>query len=347
MELCTHLSYSRSISPGKAVFFYKTSTSDFVPLRVDVTKISGQKCSYSEGLDTHANPRNVAGYELAYSNPQTIETCYIPPNVDNLYCRFSLRIEANSMQPRVCSEPYVFNTMVRLAQAFLAHGGYDELAQRYSRNLLMGTWLWRNRATRGTHIEIRTSHGSLYAIPDARKLSWSANWPALEQQLLGRLATEVATALSQPQTFWFADVTATLKTSFCQEIFPSQKFIERSDNYLVASRQLATTECVDGQLAACINPQKIGAAIQAIDDWWADDADIPLRVHEYGAHREVLTAHRHPSSGQDFYHLLLRADELLSELQSDPGKHQMLSRDLLFLMAVLVKGGLFQKGKSK
>ena len=87
MELCTHLSYSRSLSPGKAVFFYKTAESDFVPLRIEVAKISGQKCGYTEGFDANLKPKNIERYELAYSNPQTIEACYVPPNVDELYCR--------------------------------------------------------------------------------------------------------------------------------------------------------------------------------------------------------------------------------------------------------------------
>ena len=289
MNLCTHLSYSRSISPGKAVFFCKTEGSDFVPLRVEVAKISGQKCSYTEGFDAHFQPKNIERHELAYSNPQTIEVCYVPPNVNELYCRFTLRIEASSTHPYVCSDPEVLNVMTRLAQAYQESGGYIELARRYSMNLLIGTWLWRNQFTQGTQIEIKTSRDATYHIPDARRLSWSGRWPEVERQQLEQLTSEIANALCKPNQFWFADVTAKLTTGFCQEIYPSQKFTERTDDYGVASRQLATTECPNGQLAACINPQKIGAALQKIDDWWADDADQPLRVHEYGANHEALT----------------------------------------------------------
>lgn len=346
MELCTHLSYCRSLSPGKAVFFYKTAESDFVPLRIEVAKINGQKCGYTEGFDANLKPKNIERHELAYSNPQTIEVCYVPPNVDELYCRFSLRVEANSMQPSVCSNPEVLRVMARLAQAYQRLGGYNELARRYSANVLMGTWLWRNQYTQGTEIEINTSLGSTYHIPDARRLSWSGGWSGPDQQQLGQLASEMANALSQPNVFWFADVTAKLKTGFCQEIYPSQKFTERTDEHAVASRQLATTECLSGQLAACINPQKIGAALQQIDDWWAGDADQPLRVHEYGANHEALTAFRHPASEQDFYHLLTRADQYLTDMESHDGGDE-LPGDVHFLMAVLVKGGLFQKGKGR
>ena len=57
MELCRHLSYSRSLSPGKAVFFYKTPECDFVPLRVEVARVLGQKCGFSEGFDAHFQPK--------------------------------------------------------------------------------------------------------------------------------------------------------------------------------------------------------------------------------------------------------------------------------------------------
>ena len=347
MELCTHLSYSRSISPGKAIFFYKTAESDFVPLRIEVAKISGQKCGYTEGFEANLKPRNIERHELAYSNPQTIEVCYVPPNIDELYCRFSLRVEANSLRPYVCSDPEVFSVMTRLAQAYQERYGYIELARRYSMNLLMGTWLWRNQHTQGTQIEIKTSHNATYQIPDARILSWSGGWPDPEQQQLELLARELANALSQPDVFWFVDVTAKLKTGFCQEIYPSQKFTERTDDHGIASRQLATTECINGQLAACINPQKIGAALQKVDDWWADDVDQPLRVHEYGANHELLTAHRHPASGLDFYHLLTRADQFINEMALYERATSQLCGNLHYLMAVLVKGGVFQKGKGR
>lgn len=347
MELCTHLSYSRSLSPGKAVFFYKTAESDFVPLRIEVAKISGQKCGYTEGFDANLKPKNIERYELAYSNPQTIEACYVPPNVDELYCRFSLRVEANSMQPYVCSNPEVLSVMTRLAQVYQRLGGYSELARRYSANMLMGTWLWRNQYTQGTAIKIKTSLGSTFDIPDARRLGWSDGWPESEQKQLDQLASEMAKALSQPDIFWFADVTAALKTGFCQEIYPSQKFTERTDDHNTVSRQLATAECCNGQLAACINPQKIGAALQKIDDWWANDADLPLRVHEYGANHEALTALRHPATGQDFYHLLTKAEQFVTVLESSEWGGVELPGDVHYLMAVLVKGGLFQKGKGR
>ncbi|MFA8091455.1 type I-F CRISPR-associated protein Csy3 [Klebsiella oxytoca] len=346
MELCTLLNYRRSLSPGKAVFYFKTENNDFVPLRIEVAKINGQKCSFSEGFESNFSPKNIMKYHLAYGNPHTLEFCYVPPDVSEIYCRVSVRIEANSLRPNVCSDPDVMRTLMNLAERYKEHYGYRELARRYSMNILMGTWLWRNRYTQGTQIEIRTSLNSFYCIPDCRWLSWSNTWPKHETLQLEQLTIEIANALSQPNIFWFADITARLNVSFCQEIYPSQKFVEKSSSHDRPSRQLATTILTDGRQAACINAQKIGAGLQIIDDWWSDDADQPLRVHEFGADREGLTSRRHPVSNKDFYHLLSQADTYVNELEVYEKATLPLSRDLHYLMAVLVKGGLFHKGKT-
>lgn len=316
-----------------------------MPLRIEVAKISGQKCGYTEGFDSNLQPKNTKRYELAYSNPQTLEVCYVPPDVNELYCRFSLRVEASSLRPNICSDPDVLRTMVNLADHYREHEGYKELSRRYCMNLLMGTWLWRNRFTLGTQIEVRTSLNTIISIPDCRWLNWSNNWPAHERLQLEQLTIEIANALSQPDIFWFADITAKLNVSFCQEIHPSQKFIEKSTSYINPSRQLATAIFADGRQAACINAQKIGAGLQLIDDWWPENADKPLRVHEYGADHERLTAWRHPVSKKDFYHLLTHADVFENELRLFKKVTFPLPNDIHYLMAVLVKGGLFQKGK--
>lgn len=345
MELCRHLSYSRSLSPGKAVFFYKTPECDFVPLRVEVARVLGQKCGFSEGFDAHFQPKTLERHELAYGNPQTIEVCYVPPNVHEIYCRFSLRVEANALSPGVCSDSEVMQTLVNLSRCYQDRGGFIELARRYSRNLIMATWLWRNRQSQGTRIEIHTSQGSRYVIDDVRHLDWQGQWPASAQEQWLQLADEMATALTRPDLFWFADVTAVMKTAFCQEIYPSQAFTERPDNHTEPSKKLATVECTDGQLAACLTAQKLGAALQKIDDWWGEEVDEPLRVHEYAADPTHQTSMRHPVSGLDFYHLLSRTDELVAQMESSPESSDI-HRDIHYLMAVLVKGGLFQKGRS-
>ncbi|QIZ75762.1 type I-F CRISPR-associated protein Csy3 [Ferrimonas lipolytica] len=345
MELGRHLNYTRSLSPGKAVFFYKTQDSDFVPLPVEVNKINGQKCSYGEGYDAQFRAKKSETKDLAFGNPHTIESCYVPPLVDELQCRFSLRVEANSLAPNLSDDPKVNRWLVKLAEGYRLAGGYQELARRYAKNMLMGTWLWRNQQTMGTAIQVLTASGSCYEIEDARRLDWQSSWPESTNSALEGLALELSEALSDPNQFWFATVTATLKVAFCQEIHPSQQFTENVERG-IPSKQLAKVECIDGNYAASFHAEKVGAALQSIDDWWDDDADIPLRVHEYGANKSALVALRHPVTGRDFYQHLKRTAYYIRRLrgcEKDDGSD--IPNEIHYLMSVLLKGGLFQQGK--
>lgn len=107
MECCKHLSYVRSLSPGKAVFFYKTSESDFVPLTVETHKIRGMKSGFTEGYDSQSKVKTADQKALAYGNPHQLDVCFTPPNIDEVFCRFSLRVEANSLEPGTCDDPKV------------------------------------------------------------------------------------------------------------------------------------------------------------------------------------------------------------------------------------------------
>ena len=347
MKICNHLNYIRSLSPGKAVFFYRTANNDFNPLRVEKASISGQKSGVTDGYDKGFLPLNIEPHALAYANPHTIDSCYVPPSVDEIYCRFSLRVEANSLGPHICSDAKVRKLLSALAAAYRDKGGYQELAKRYSKNILMGRWLWRNQHTRGTSIDVLTSMGTQLEIEDARALSWSEDWNIEQQTQLAQLTEEIAEALFNPRTYWFADITARLKTGFCDEVYPSQKFVENVGKG-ESSRQLATVTCNDGIEAACFTAVKVGAALQQVDDWWLLDADKPLRVHEYGADRDNLMAMRHPLTKKDFYYLLTRTVVFIRQLrlckQQDGSD---IPDDIHFVMSVLLKGGMFQRGKTQ
>ncbi|MCQ1059564.1 type I-F CRISPR-associated protein Cas7f/Csy3 [Photobacterium sp. ZSDE20] len=164
MKICRHLSYVRSLSPSKAVFYYQTPDSDFVPIQVESNKIRAAKSGYTEAYDNKQNIKNLAPQDLAYSNPQCIDSCYVPPNIPEIHCRFSLRVEANSLQPECCEDEKVRRYLTQLAFLYAQLGGYQELASRYCKNILLGSWLWRNYQTLGTQIDVITSTGSSYEI---------------------------------------------------------------------------------------------------------------------------------------------------------------------------------------
>lgn len=345
MKLCKHLNYIRSLSPGKAVFYYETAEADFVPLPTEIHKLNGMKSSFTEAYDSKQKPKPIEPKDLAYGNPHTIDSCFVPPNVKALFCRFELRVEANSLEPDVCDDQDLKSCLSNLAMSYKDRGGYGELARRYCKNILMGNWLWRNQQTKGTRVEVLTTKGHTYVIGDARALPWNGKWSSECLLALNGLAGEMAEALSDSSLYWFADVTASMKTAFCQEIHPSQKFTENVQKN-ESSRQLSTVECEDGRLAACLHAEKVGAALHMIDDWWTQSDDCRLRVHEYGADKKSLVAHRTPSTNKDFYSLLTKSEDFIDQLKICTKKDGSdIPSDIHFFISVLIKGGLFQRGK--
>ncbi|WP_163390201.1 type I-F CRISPR-associated protein Csy3 [Enterovibrio norvegicus] len=344
MELCTQLSYQGSLRPSKGVFFYEQADGTMVPLPIDHDAIVGQKCSYSEAYQPSGSAKNLQPQDLAFGNPVRRESCYVPPTIDTVMCRFSLRVEASSQTPFVCNNQNVAEALRRFSSAYRKVGGYEVLARRYCKNLLLGNWLWRNKRSLGLKIAVNTSRGSSFEIDNALLIDWHEPWPSEYEQALDGLTAELADALSGAQPFWFADVKAHVSASFMQEIFPSELFSDAKDGSNL-SREYAKVRSGDGQLWPSLNAEKIGAAIQLIDDWWSDEADKRLRVHEYGGDKEYLIAHRMPASGIDAYSLLKTVDDKTALLESMQSAKEI-PADIHYLMAVLVKGGLFQKSRS-
>ena len=343
MEICNILKYDRSLYPGKAVFFYRTDDSNFVPLEAEINKIRGPKAGFTEAFTAQFSPKKLAPQDLTHNNILTLEECYVPPNVEHIYCRFSLRVQANSLIPSGCSDPEVFSLLKELASLFKECDGYKELATRYCRNILLGTWLWRNQNTGNTEIEIKTSLGNTYKISNTRKVAWESSWPSDEQKVLNALSNEMHNALIDPNIYWCADITAKIETVFCQEIYPSQILNDKVAQG-EASKQFVKTKCVDGRYAVSFNSVKIGAALQSIDDWWDTDADKRLRVHEFGADKEQSVSRRPPDSERNFYHLLKNTEQYIDELNNKkPTSNCEINTKIYYLFSVLIKGGMFQK----
>jgi len=344
IDLCKNLSYERSLFPGKAVFYYKTSHSNFEPLEVDSYYSRGIKASYSEGYSSAGKVKDgLTLSKLGYSNLFYSESCFAPPNVETLYCRFSLRVKPGSMQPLTCSDPNLNAHMKMLAVNYRDAGGFDELARRYCINLLDGSWLWKNQHTSELEVSLKIpGYDEELSVSNLHFQGKNPkDWDERSQYLLGIISDGVSRALHDPRAFWFADITARLKVGFCQEIYPSQMLVTKESSDDFPGKRLVKTKTGDGREAASFTSTKVGAAIQMIDDWWESGAEKPLRVSEYGADSSTFLVRRGPQSGQDFYSILSRSDKFLEDGFS--GKE--ISPEYHYLMATLVKGGLFQKGK--
>ena len=340
MKLCKQLNYVRSLSSGKACFYFVDEHEKIQPISIDRTRLRASKGDYSQAYTGALKRKNVASHELAQGNIHYIEECYVPPTVNEIYCAFSLRIKANSLEPEICSDPEVRAMLTQLATVYEENGGYEELAQRYAKNILLGTWLWRNRECRSVKIEVLNSAQDTFVIENALKLSWYGRWDKLSQQALKGLTTYITKALSDYQDYFHMDIKASMGVGWGDEVYPSQEFLDQKEKGK-PTKKLATTHLPNGDETVAFHGQKIGAAIQSIDDWWQDDADKPLRVNEYGADREYVIARRHSSLNKDFYYLVSQAEHWIEILQQSDS----IPDEVHYIMSVLVKGGLFNSSK--
>lgn len=341
MEFCKNLNYIRSLSAGKAFFYYLDENEKTKPLAIDQTRLRAPKGGYAEMYGSNnLTIKNVDSHALAFSNPQFIEECYVPFDTNQIYCTFSLRIHANSLTPEICSDPETRQTLQTLSRVYRELKGYQELAIRIAKNILMGTWLWRNRHCRSIAIEVNTSDNQKINVENAFRLSWNARWDKPSKTALELLSQFIANALVSNNACHYMDVKARLDVGWGDEVFPSQEFLDEKQSGM-PSKRLARGIFANGQETAAFHSQKIGAALQRIDDWYDGDADIPLRINEYGADRDYLIARRHPFFKNDFYFLLSKAEHWIEQMQ----KNNEIPNEVHFLISVLMKGGLFNCSK--
>ncbi|NOH84236.1 type I-F CRISPR-associated protein Csy3 [Vibrionales bacterium C3R12] len=345
MDLCSQLNYVRSLSTGKAYFYYLSKDDEMRPIGVDRTRLRAPKGGYAEAYKgNNFSPKNVAPQDLAYANPQYIEECYVTPGVDDVYCAFPLRIRANSLSPDVCNDDSVRDALLTLAATYKDLNGYQELAHRYAKNILLGTWLWRNKECRSLSIEVVTSDKEKIVLENSTNLSWYGRWDEKATESLELLTAYLTRALTDRSEYFYMDIRAKLSVGWGDEIYPSQEYLDSREDG-VPTKQLATVELKNGKETAAFHGQKIGAALQSIDDWWHEDADKPLRVNEYGADREYVIARRHVALKNDFYHLLKNTESWTKQMK----KTNVIPNEVHFIMSVLAKGGLFNgsSGKAK
>ncbi|MBY7888186.1 type I-F CRISPR-associated protein Csy3 [Vibrio fluvialis] len=340
MELCSQLNYLRSLSPGKAYFYYLDEDNKMRPLQIDRTHLRAPKSGYSEAFSGNFKSKNIAPQDLSYSNPHFIEECYVPPGVDDIYCAFSLRVRANSLSPEVCVDNEVRDILCNFAALYKELGGYRELARRYAQNILMATWVWRNRECRSIRVEVKTEDKE-WVITDARFLDWYGSWDKDSQLALDEFTDYLSQALSDRTSYFNMDIKAKLTVGWGDEVYPSQEFLDVKEAGK-PTKQLAKV-LVNGAESAAFHSQKIGAAIQLIDDWWDENADKPLRVNEYGADKEYVIARRHSSLKRDFYSLAAKTESYVESMRET----NLIPDDVHFIMAVLTKGGVFSGASKK
>ena len=347
-----NLSYNKSLSPtyGQMMTASTADPNRLRPLPVVHLQGRGGVSNYLSGVETgdykngkaekaEQKPGDEEKKAQTPDQPNLYEgdTCFMPLEDDLLIVRFNLLVEGQTKKPLVCNNPELGKRLEDIAVSYAERGGYRELARRYLWNMLNGRPLWRNfTRSFGVQVEITDladktviQHGEPLSLSKC-ELPKSPKIDAFVEKMAKALSGETA-----PMRI-AVKMTATMMPG-C-EVFPSQGFAENNDSGKLLAK--------DGNGNALIHPQKIGAALRFVDDWYPD-AKRTIAAEPYGFDQTELVCLRLNGKcakpGVNLYQLLAKADtDVLLPLK----KGGNIPGDIHYFMAVLARGGVFSNVKS-
>ena len=294
------------------------------------------------------------------ANIQRTESAKTSPEAVGLAVEFSLRTIAARDLLFSCSDPQYRAALESFIDRFFKRGvlEFDEVCRRYARNVLNGRWLWRNRVLGEVKVEAHAA-GKAYTGEGSRLRNFE-DYTAHEQALA---ADVLATGfLGEAQTA--VDVTGRVLFGFKGEVevFPSQNMVtNKPDGFarslykvdMIARRDMLAimaTVRKDGEQAgefsadmidmgrAALRDQKIGNAIRTIDTWYPNCDGTPIPIEPNGASLEKNVLFREDKAAGAMK-LLTLVDEMRPTEQFDARA--------AYLIALLVRGGVFSEGEAK
>lgn len=299
---------------------------------------------------------NARGREV--SNVQHTESAKLATGADHLVVEFEVRFLDLDHVLFACA-PGKSDTMDEINgfKAALKHfiqqaktsPGLHEVALRYVRNIVNGRWLWRNRVS-AERIEIQVGIVSPGAEGAARQLTQPLTFQALDyplnrfdqpspdeeklaQVIVGNLSGHNSSTLHVRANVYFGMGNV--------EVFPSQNYLEDKPKgfsrslYKIGIVKVERQTTDNQQLGqAALRDQKIGNALRTIDTWYDDYAQrgVPIPVEPNGASLEAQQFFRSKKSSA--FELMKNIGNL--DPNSDDGK---------FMIAALVRGGVYSEGE--
>ena len=268
--------------------------------------------------------------EVEKPNLQQVDACALGYDKDTLKVSFTIKVLSGLEKPSACNNNDFSGTYAEAVKKYIQKTGCRELAYRYAYNIACGRFLWRNRlGAEAIDIVVRA---------EDREEKFDAYGYSLrdfeEKPELKPLADKIAEVLAGKKAHLFIEVEAYAKLGVGQEVYPSEELVFDKGN----SRKSKILYQVNG--GAAMHSQKIGNALRTIDTWYpafdsAEEGVGPIAIEPYGAVTTLGKAFRNPKEKADFYTLFDRF-ALGEQLERMEDEH--------YVMAVLVRGGVFGKG---
>ena len=375
------LSFQRCLLITDALFFNEFADGTLTPLPVIRHGIRGVQNISKKSKKGQEAASSASREEV--TNIQTTDSAKLDAKAERLLVRFDLRSLdlSNALfacAPGKADDNSTVETLRGALHSFIqrAKEGEDKpllkLACYYAHNIANGRFLWRNRMiARAVQIEVQRldQHGHVLTAQDGAPVQWTFDAlqrpltsfndmlaqsarqeeagagdfdsiPADEQELAAVLAAgwqgEESPGLRVTAHVHFGVQGAV-------EVYPSQNYLESKDRGFARSLY-CIGDAPEGQDAhsirvmgqAALRDQKIGNALRTIDVWYPDynKRCLPLPVEPNGASLDAQEFFR--TGDASGFTLMRRIGEL------DPA-----SKEGLFLLACLIRGGVFSEGGDK
>ncbi|MDD1606539.1 MAG: type I-F CRISPR-associated protein Csy3, partial [Methylococcaceae bacterium] len=326
-ELPTLLSFTRSIVPSNGVFYYVKDGKQY-PILITEQTVRGTISNYSnvysktgeqdkaDNIEKKLNPEN--------ANIQTIDICYLPPDIDSYHLDFSVSFLNKSLSPDSCNDSEFAQKIEAITKTYAENNGYLCLAKTYLTNLINGRWLWRNRYASDKQITLTLTDNQEYvfAVKD-----YAPQLDSQQQKAFDDIAQKIADAFTGASEPFRLNVSATGKIGNGQEVYPSQEFIEGKKGKFLAYNK------IDQGKQAMMHSQKIGNAIRTIDTWYPNYDGQPLAIEPYGVMQQRAKAFRLPNTKTDLYSYL----QNLADLQDSLNKANEPDTKLHYVIACLIR----------
>lgn len=269
--------------------------------------------------------------QVEVPNLQTVDNASLTLDQDTLKVAFTVKVLSNVQYPSACNSASHYAGIQSMGEEFIKEKGFDELARRYALNLANARFLWRNRVgAEAVEVKVQAAEENKSWTFHAYKFSMKDFND--QNEGVTELAALIADTLSGGRTSMIISVEAYAKVGRGQEVYPSEELILDKGK----GKKSKVLYAVNG--IAAMHSQKLGNAIRTIDTWYpAYDGkkNGPIAIEPYGAVTNLGIAYRSPKDKKDFYTLF----DAWSE-----GKKPETMEDQYYVMAVLVRGGVFGEG---
>lgn len=326
IKLPTNLAYSRSISPSSAVFYSFNSEKQDNKQLLEITEVTSVG-TISNYKDIHTDN----GKSIENSNPQTVDTCYLPLDHDSFEMTFTVAFSRESLAPHSCNNAEFRSYLNSFTENYKKLKGYEYIADLYLKNIFEAKMLWRNGLADDVQVNVSSLRGD---ITNISKIT-DSNYAALVEEVGNALAGErKRLVLKVSITAWLGDG---------QEVFPSQEFVQKSSEKGAKSKTLARTNMLGNTNAAAMHPQKIGNAIRQIDAWYDgfDQLNKVLAIDPACVNKPEFKAYRLKDTKRDLYSLLENKLTDFVSMTEGASDTSNLDPDIHFVVANLIRGGVF------